>query len=55
MSHPPVILWFRRDLRLADHPALVAAAALAKERGASLLPIFIWEPAMIAGARSSAP
>ncbi|MFZ9352370.1 MAG: cryptochrome/photolyase family protein [Candidatus Limnocylindrus sp.] len=54
MSHPPVILWFRRDLRLADHPALVAAAALAKERGASLLPIFIWEPAMIAGARSSA-
>ncbi len=22
---PPVILWFRRDLRLADHPALAAA------------------------------
>lgn len=24
---PPVILWFRQDLRLADHPALTAAAA----------------------------
>lgn len=23
----PVILWFRQDLRLADHPALIAAAA----------------------------
>jgi len=54
MSHPPVILWFRRDLRLSDHPALVAAAAFAKERGASLLPIFIWEPGLIAGPRSSA-
>ncbi len=54
MSHPPVILWFRRDLRLADHPALVAAAAAAKERGASLLPLFIWEPGLVAGPRASA-
>src|SRR5262245_63354052 len=23
---PPVIVWFRDDLRLADHPALAAAA-----------------------------
>ena len=22
----PAVLWFRRDLRLADHPALLAAA-----------------------------
>ena len=54
MSQPPVILWFRRDLRLADHPALVAAAAAARERGAPLLPIFIWEPGLIAGPRASA-
>ena len=54
MSQPPVILWFRRDIRLADHPALVAAAATAKERGAPLLPIFIWEPGLIAGPRASA-
>lgn len=54
MANPPVILWFRRDLRLADHPALAAAAAAAKERGAPLLPIFIWEEQMYAGPRSSA-
>jgi deoxyribodipyrimidine photo-lyase len=49
-----VILWFRRDLRLADHPALVAAVAAAKDRGAPLLPIFVWEPGLIAGPRASA-
>ncbi len=27
MSSAPVIFWFRRDLRLTDHPALAAAAA----------------------------
>ncbi|MCX5978822.1 MAG: deoxyribodipyrimidine photo-lyase [Chloroflexi bacterium] len=54
MPHPPVILWFRRDLRLADHPALVAAVAAAKERGAPLLPIFVWEPGLITGKLSSA-
>ena len=32
----PTILWFRRDLRLTDHPALVAAA----ERG-PVIPLFI--------------
>jgi deoxyribodipyrimidine photo-lyase len=26
MSNPPVIVWFRQDLRLADNPALRAAA-----------------------------
>lgn len=34
---PPVIVWFRRDLRLADHPALSAAA----RSGRPLLPVFI--------------
>lgn len=38
MSDPgPVIVWFRRDLRLDDHPALAAAA----ESGRPVLPLFI--------------
>ena len=38
------LLWLRRDLRLGDNPALLAAAARAgRERGA-LLPVYIWEP-----------
>lgn len=39
-----VVVWFRRDLRLADNPALVAAARLARESGAALLPLFVWSP-----------
>jgi deoxyribodipyrimidine photo-lyase len=34
---PPVILWFRRDLRLADNPALKAAHAT----GRRVVPVFI--------------
>jgi len=33
----PIILWLRRDLRLADQPALAAAV----ETGAPVIPIFI--------------
>ncbi len=33
----PTIVWFRRDFRLSDHPALSAAA----KRGAPLIPVFI--------------
>ncbi len=33
----PTLLWFRQDLRLADHPALVAAL----ERGGPVIPIYI--------------
>ncbi|MBI6629177.1 cryptochrome/photolyase family protein [Pontibaca salina] len=33
----PVILWFRRDLRLSDHPALRAACAL----GGPIIPVFV--------------
>ncbi|MCY1125879.1 deoxyribodipyrimidine photo-lyase [Frigidibacter sp. RF13] len=33
----PVIVWFRRDLRLDDHPALAAAA----ETGRPIVPLFI--------------
>ncbi|MGY6536248.1 MAG: cryptochrome/photolyase family protein [Pararhodobacter sp.] len=34
---PPLILWFRRDLRLDDNPMLAAAA----ETGCPLIPVFI--------------
>ncbi|MGR3547498.1 MAG: deoxyribodipyrimidine photo-lyase, partial [Roseovarius sp.] len=33
----PTLLWLRRDLRLADHPALCAALA----RGGPVIPVFI--------------
>jgi deoxyribodipyrimidine photo-lyase len=33
----PIILWFRNDLRLSDHPALTAAA----ETDAPILPLYI--------------
>ncbi|MDQ6524573.1 deoxyribodipyrimidine photo-lyase [Nocardioides sp. LHD-245] len=35
------ILWFRRDLRLGDHPALLAAAA-----DGAVLPLFVLDPAL---------
>jgi deoxyribodipyrimidine photo-lyase len=34
------VLWFRRDLRLRDHPALLAAAAA----GGRVLPLFVVDP-----------
>jgi deoxyribodipyrimidine photo-lyase len=36
-SADPVIFWFRRDLRLADNPALTAAAA----SGRPVIPVFV--------------
>jgi len=33
----PAVLWFRRDLRLGDHPALLAAVAA----GGAVLPLFV--------------
>ncbi len=39
------ILWFRRDLRLADHPALTAAAA-----EGPVLGLFVIDPALWSGA-----
>ena len=33
----PVIVWFRRDLRIADNPALTEAAAA----GAPVVPLYI--------------
>ena len=40
MTDAPVILWFRRDLRLADQPMLSAALAT----GQPVLPVFILDP-----------
>jgi deoxyribodipyrimidine photo-lyase len=40
VSGPVSIVWFRRDLRLSDNPALLAAA----ERGGPVVPVFLWNP-----------
>ncbi len=37
----PAVLWFRRDLRLADNPALLEAAA-----DGPVLPLFVLDPAL---------
>jgi len=34
------VVWFRKDLRLEDHPALLAALS----DGLEIIPIFIWDP-----------
>jgi len=39
---PPAVLWFRRDLRLGDHPALLAAIDSAGPSGA-VLPVFVFD------------
>ena len=40
------ILWFRRDLRISDHPALNAAIA----SGDEIVPVFILDPSLIKSA-----
>uniref|UniRef100_A0A8C8HTH6 Photolyase/cryptochrome alpha/beta domain-containing protein n=1 Tax=Oncorhynchus tshawytscha TaxID=74940 RepID=A0A8C8HTH6_ONCTS len=37
---PPVLLWFRRDLRLHDNPAVIGSL----EAGGPVIPVFIWCP-----------
>lgn len=41
----PAVLWFRRDLRLLDHPALLAAA-----RSGAVLPLFVLDDRLLAPA-----
>lgn len=36
---PVTVVWFRRDLRLEDNPALISAARIG-----SVVPVFIWAP-----------
>jgi deoxyribodipyrimidine photo-lyase len=40
---PTALLWFRRDLRPADHPALLEAREAAGPEGA-VLPLFVVDP-----------
>ena len=40
MNDAPLLLWFRRDLRLSDHPMLAAAVAT----GRAVIPVFILDP-----------
>jgi deoxyribodipyrimidine photo-lyase len=46
----PTVLWFKRDLRIADHPALALAAA----GGDGVLPVYIVEPGLWAQPDASA-
>ena len=43
MSETVGVIWFRRDLRLADNPALAEAA----DRHDRLVPVFVHDPALI--------
>ena len=45
-SGPVTIWWARRDLRLADNPALLAAV----EEGAAVLPLFVLDPVLLRSA-----
>jgi deoxyribodipyrimidine photo-lyase len=40
----PALMWFRRDLRLSDNPALLAACAAAGDAG--VLPLFVLDPTL---------
>lgn len=39
MNPVTTLVWFRRDLRLADHPALAAAV-----RAGAVVPVYVWDP-----------
>ena len=43
-----VVFWFRRDLRLADHPALGAAIEAASSSGGRVLPLFVLDDRLTA-------
>ncbi|MBS7807384.1 FAD-binding domain-containing protein [Variovorax sp. PCZ-1] len=40
------VVWFKKDLRLSDHAPLARAVAQARERGAKVLAIWVYEPQM---------
>ena len=46
---PLTIYWSRRDLRLTDNPALLAASSYAVEHNTTFLPLFILEDYMTVG------
>lgn len=44
MGRPDVqVVWFKRDLRVRDHPSLMAAV----DTGAPVLPLYIFEPSLL--------
>ena len=44
MGRPDVqVVWFKRDLRVRDHAALMAAV----ETGAPVLPLYAFEPSLL--------
>lgn len=47
---PPVVWWLKKDFRLADNPALTAALA----SGERVLPVFLFEPALLEAEETSA-
>jgi len=52
MGTTNTVMWFRRDLRIGDNPALLAAIEEARKNGGAVLPLFILDPALIGGAGS---
>ena len=42
-SEATALTWFRRDLRLSDHPALSAALSEFDR----VVPLFVWDPALL--------
>jgi deoxyribodipyrimidine photo-lyase len=40
----PAVMWFRRDLRLLDNPALLEAAAASTD--GRVVPLFVLDPAL---------
>lgn len=44
-TNPPVCVWLKRDLRVADHPAL--AAAVARSQGGGVFAAFFYEPEIL--------
>ena len=46
--------WVKRDMRLADNPALTAAVEAAARSGGQVLPVFCHEPALLAAPDTSA-
>ncbi len=47
---PTSVLWYRRDLRLADHPARAAAAESDR-----VVPVFCFDPRLTSGRHASGP
>ena len=47
------VIWFRRDLRTDDHPALLAAVEEAESTGGRVAPLFVADSGLLARSGSS--